>query len=143
MFGSRLQDQTFVTGQLTVQHLLHSPFTCWNIIIIIIRTLTRRAPAGGGAKPRTEAAADLPSYFAISSSASSFLAFDTTHLKPTQTGQSCFLFHPDPPSTPPEDGVRVFESRVLTRPASPDQMTRQRNVPPSAPEPCRSPEHNV
>lgn len=27
MFGSRLQDQTFVAGQLTVLHLLHRPFT--------------------------------------------------------------------------------------------------------------------
>lgn len=28
MFGSRFQDQTFISRELTVLHLLHGPFTC-------------------------------------------------------------------------------------------------------------------
>lgn len=28
MFGSRLEDKTFISGQLTVLHLFYCPFTC-------------------------------------------------------------------------------------------------------------------
>lgn len=100
--------------------------------------------------------ADLPSYFAISSSVTSFLAFDVTHLKTPQTDQSSFynFKHATLKAGASSDNVSVwtsckcplegvFEYHVLTRPAFPGQTTQQRSVPPWAQEPCRSPEHKV
>lgn len=77
MFGSRLEDKTFISGQLTVLHLFYCPFTCPQNTHL--SGLQHRDPEDHGG-------VYLPSYLAMSSSASSFLALDTTQLK--RTGES-------------------------------------------------------
>lgn len=83
MFGSGHEDQTFIAGQLGVLHLLYGPFTCPNAIIITTISQSEDNISSGTDGPiPTQKETDIPSYFAISSSASSFFALDRTHLEP-------------------------------------------------------------
>lgn len=81
MFGPGLQDQTFISRQLTVLHLLHCPFTCSQRQLACVNHHDQDQYGGlSRTYQLITGTLHLPSYFAISSSASSFLALDTTQL---------------------------------------------------------------
>lgn len=157
MFSAGLQDQTFVSGELTVLHLLHGPFPCDQ------HHRERLAPQ---LRPRLERP--------LGSQRSS--AFIYSH-RTRQTGlcdrktrqhqlwtrthrhtwRSLRRRRPSWPWTEPtckqtEAGLEsvgrsalrsvLTEPRQqLTRPGSRGQKTLQRSAPPPAPGPCRSPEN--